>query len=77
MGISIFIRQQILKYKFKNLPNLKTETDGIISNTFHIENLNYEYYLLTGLLLGCVTSYLIFKNKATKKESILIKSASR
>jgi hypothetical protein len=67
MGITIFTRQQILKYKFKNLPNLRTETDEIITNTFHIKNLNYEYYLLIGLLLGCVTSYLIFKNKEKKK----------
>lgn len=70
MGISIFARQQILKYKFKNLPNLRIETDEIITNSFHIKNLNYELYLLIGLLLGCVTSYLIFKNKVNQKECI-------
>ncbi|GEM_PF-1145400 len=70
MAISIFTRQQILKYKFKNLPNLRTETDEIIINSFHIKNLNYEFYLLIGLLLGCVTSYLIFKNKVNQKKYI-------
>ena len=66
MGISIFTRQQILKYKFKNLPKLRTETDEIITNLYNIKSLNYEYYLFTGLLLGCITSYLVFNNKVKK-----------
>lgn len=70
MGLSIFARQQFLKYEFRKLPILRTQTDEIITNSLPTKYLNYEFYLFIGLVLGCVTSYLIFKNKVNQKELI-------
>jgi len=62
----ILLRMEVLKLKFKNLPILESETGEIITHTFNIKNLNYEYFLLIGLISGCILCYLIFKSKVKK-----------
>lgn len=69
MIISILSRLQILKIKFNDLPNITTEADQVIKNAISIKSLNYEYYLLIGLLLGCLTVYIIFRNKLNYKKN--------
>jgi len=57
MTISIVLRQQFIKLTFNRLTNLKTQTGETIYNSFGVENLNFEYYLLGGLVLGCIVSF--------------------
>ena len=63
MALAVIIRQQLIKSTFNGLTNLKTASGETIYNSFPIENLNFEYYLLGGLILGCVLTYFMFKGK--------------
>ena len=63
MTISIVLRQQFIKLTFNRLTNLKTQTGETIYNSFGVENLNFEYYLLGGLVLGCIVSFFSLKDK--------------
>ena len=62
MFISIIFRQQLIKSTFKGLTNLKTQTGETIYNSIAIENLHFEYYLLGGLILGCIVSFVTLKD---------------
>ena len=66
MTISIVLRQQFIKLTFNRLTNLKTQTGETIYNSFGVENLNFEYYLLGGLVLGCIVSFFSLKDKEAK-----------
>ncbi|MDP2161033.1 MAG: hypothetical protein Q8K02_11160 [Flavobacterium sp.] len=63
MTISIVLRQQF----FIRLTNLKTQSGETIYNSFGVENLNFEYYLLGGLVLGCIVSFFSLKDKEAKR----------
>ena len=63
----ILLGREILKLKFKNSPILESETGEIFINTFNIKNLNFEYFLSTGLIFGCILCYLIFNSKVNNK----------
>lgn len=63
MILAIVLRQQLIKSTFKSLTNLKTQTGETIYNSIAIENLHFEYYLLGGLILGCMVSFFVLKNK--------------
>jgi hypothetical protein len=63
MTLAVIFRQQLIKSTFDGLTNLKKPSGETIYNAFPIENLNFEYYLLGGLILGCVMTYFMFKGK--------------
>jgi hypothetical protein len=63
MAISVALRQYLIKSTFSRPTDLKAQTDGTIYSSFALENLNFESYLLGGLILGCVVSYLFLKDK--------------
>lgn len=63
MTVSIVLRQQF----FIRLTNLKTQSGETIYNSFTIENLYFEYYLLGGLVLGCIVSFFSLKDKEAKR----------
>ena len=63
MAISVALRQYLIKSTFSGLTYLKTQTDETIYSSFALENLNFENYLLGGLILGCIVSYLFLKDK--------------
>jgi len=63
MVIAIIFRQQLIKSTFKGLTNLKTQTGETIYNSFAIENLHFEYYLLGGLIFGCIVSFFTLRDK--------------
>jgi len=63
MIISIVLRKQFIKLTFKGQSNMATQTGETIYNSFAIENLNFEYYLLFGLILGCIVSFIFLRNK--------------
>ncbi len=56
--VSVILRQQIIS---SNLNSFHSPTN--ITNTFPIENLHFHFYLLGGLLIGCLLSFLLFKQK--------------
>ena len=63
MAISVALRHFLIKSTFSGLTYLKTQTDEAIYSSFALENLNFENYLLGGLILGCIVSYLFLKDK--------------
>ena len=63
MTISVALRQYLIKLSFSEMTNLKAQTGETIYGSFDIENLNFENYLLGGLILGCIVSYLFLKDK--------------
>ena len=63
----IVFRKQTLTSNYSQLLNLKTQRDELIKFAVSIENLNYEYFLLGGLLISCVLSYFILKDKVNLK----------
>ena len=64
IAIAILIRQQLIKSSIVTLANLKSETGENIYNVINMENLNFEYYLLGGVVIGCVVSYFSLRNNA-------------
>lgn len=68
MALAVILRQQLIRSTFDGLTNLKTPTGETISNSFPIENLNFEYYLLGSLILGCVMTYFMFKGKKSNTD---------
>ena len=69
VALAVVLRQQLIRSTFNGFTNLKTPSGETILNTFPIENLNFEYYLLGGLILGCVLSYFIFKVKKSSTDN--------
>ncbi|MET4141007.1 hypothetical protein [Pedobacter sp. UYP1] len=69
MIISTIWRQQTIKSAFTEIPDLKTQSEETVYSTVSIENLNFEYYLLGGLILGCMVSYLITKNQSIPRNN--------
>lgn len=69
MTTALFLRFWFLKITAKRLSNYSTLNDEKVFIYLAIENLNYEYYLLIGLALGCIISFFIFKanNVSVKK----------
>lgn len=63
IAISVAIRHYLIKSSLSGLTNLKTQTGETIYHSFAIEDLNFENYLLGGLILGCMVSYLFLKDK--------------
>ena len=61
MSISIALKYYLVKLTLYRITDLKTKTSETINNSFAIEDLNFESYLLAGLILGCIVSYFLFK----------------
>lgn len=56
--VSVILRRQIISSNLKLIvlaPN--------ISKVFPFENLHFHFYLFGGLLIGCLLSFLLFKQK--------------
>jgi hypothetical protein len=56
--VSVILRQQIIS---SNLNSFHSPAD--ITNVLPIENLHFHLYLFGGLLVGCLLSFLLFKQK--------------
>jgi hypothetical protein len=67
--ISIVLRQHLIKATFNLVTNFKTQTTETIYTAFSIDNLHFEYYLLCGIILGCVLSYFLFQEKTKFKNN--------
>lgn len=67
MVTSIIIRQQLIQSTFKGLTHVKTQTGESINMSFAIENLHFEYYLMGGLILGCIVSAFTLRKQKNLK----------
>ncbi len=56
--ISILIRRELLKIYFSQF----TKIDHLTLN-YPLEEVHFEYYILAGLLVGCIISYLLFRKR--------------
>lgn len=64
MILSVISRKLYIEYWFSKFSTSKTETGEPIYSSMYAEDLNFEYFLLGGLILGCAVSYFIFKRKS-------------
>lgn len=63
MVLAILLRQQLIKSTLKGITNIKTQSGEPIYNSLTIENLHFEYYVLIGLILGCILSFITLRAK--------------
>ena len=60
MTLAILVRQQMIKSYFSRLTTLSGEK---LKVSYPMNQVNFEYYLLGGLCIGCIISYFLFKQK--------------
>ena len=63
MALAIIVRQQILKSYFTGLTKNLTSTVDKINVSYPLDQVNFEYYLFGGLIVGCFISYFLFRLK--------------
>ena len=71
MALAAYIRHKMLVSHFEEMVESLTNKNAGPSVPFSFEELYFEYYLLGGLISGCVISYLIFHNKVIKGRTML------
>lgn len=67
MVTTVYIRYKILVHYFEGLVQSlidKTSASGV---KYPFNELGFEYYLLGGLLCGCIISYLVFHNVVKRR----------
>jgi hypothetical protein len=62
MVLATYIRYKILVNHFEEVLQSPTGRYSATTITYPFEEINYEYYLLGGILMGCIISYLLFHN---------------
>lgn len=63
MTLAIIARQQTLKLYFAEQTKNVTSTADIPIVNYPIDQVNFEYYLLGGLCVGCIASYVVLREK--------------
>lgn len=64
--IGIFARHQEVKIYFTTVVKPVILTNGKTSITYSIDPVNFVYYIFSGLCVGCIVSYILFKKKQSK-----------
>ena len=67
MLLATYIRYKILVSYFDELVQSVTNKNAGPSVQYAFNELNFEYYLLGGLLGGCVISYFLFHNSIKRR----------
>ncbi len=67
MALAIYIRYKILLSTFTEMVQSLSNKYTSLGIAFPFEDLDYEYYLLGGLICGCIISYFIFHNKVVRR----------
>jgi hypothetical protein len=62
----IFARHQEVKIYFTTVVKPAVLTNGRTSMTYPIDPVNFVYYIFSGLCIGCIVSYILFKKKRSK-----------
>ena len=63
MILALLLRQQILKSYFRAQTKTFTSAVDQIKVSYPVEQLNFEYYIIGGLIAGCFLSYLLLRKK--------------
>lgn len=63
--LAIIVRRQLIKSELKDLNSISNIWGEKYGVSFPIANLHFEYYMLGGIVAGCLVIYFIFKNKKT------------
>ncbi len=61
--IGIFARHQEVKIYFTSVVKPAVLINGKTSITYSIDPVNFVYYIFSGLCIGCIISYILFKKK--------------
>ncbi len=64
IAIGIFARHQQVKIYFTTVVKPALLTKDRTSIIYPIDPVNFVYYIFTGLFIGCVFSYILFKKKS-------------
>lgn len=67
MVLATYIRYKILVSHFSEMLKSQTNKYSSLGIAFSFQDLNYEFYLLGGLIIGCIISYLLFHNKVVRR----------
>ena len=62
----IFVRHQEVKIYFTTVVKPAVLTNGKTSMTYPIDPVNFVYYIFSGLSVGCIISYILFRKKRSK-----------
>lgn len=62
MVLATYLRYKILVSDFDDILQSHAGASLATTITYPFEEINYEYYLLGGLLMGCIISYSLFHN---------------
>ena len=62
-----YIRYKMLVSHFNEMVESQTNKYSSLGISFPFQDLNYEFYLLAGLIVGCTISYLLFHNKVVRR----------
>lgn len=68
MIASVIIRKISIENSLAKFLNAQEHVEDSVSKYYYLENLNFEYYLLGGLILGCFLGYMIFRKKVRANE---------
>jgi hypothetical protein len=68
MTLAVLIRQQTIKSHLQELTKSSTVTSNNFSVSYPIDKVNFEYYLLIGLFIGWLMSYLIFRQEKNYRD---------
>lgn len=61
--LAVLVRREMIKFYFAGLTG-KTETiNGKIYVSFPLNKVNFEFYMYGGLIIGCLISYLLFRQR--------------
>ncbi|MFT3681026.1 MAG: hypothetical protein QM791_12180 [Ferruginibacter sp.] len=63
--LAVVLRQQLLKLYFSRFTNNINSTTANLHVGYPIDKVYFEYYMFGGLIMGCLISYLLFRQRKT------------
>lgn len=64
MALAILVRQQMIRSYFSSMARGLNSASEKVTINYPLSKINFEYYLFTGLCIGCIISYVVFKQKS-------------
>ncbi|MGH2565359.1 MAG: hypothetical protein ACRDE5_12640, partial [Ginsengibacter sp.] len=61
---SIVVRHEEVKTYFNSIAKKLVASNNNMTFTYPIDPVNFVYYMLAGLCIGCIVSYFLFKERA-------------
>jgi hypothetical protein len=60
---ALALKRKLVKSGIEYLISIETNSQGTVSASIPIDKLHYDYYLLGGILVGCIVSFFALKGK--------------